>query len=94
MEDGRSDPLQPVPDPIGVRVLVLALTLAGFAYLLGRLIRTWEQWPEDASSARLRIGELAFVGAFVVWALGRVLSSPPPATGDAGSPRDESAGRG
>jgi pilus assembly protein TadC len=69
MENGGSNADQPSSVPIGVRLLVVSVALAGFAYLLYRLIQSWGQWPEDAWTAGFRIAELGFVGVFVLWAL-------------------------
>ena len=68
MENGDSGPV----DSLGVRLLVLFVALAGFVYLLYRLIKTWGQWPEDAWTSGARIVELGLVGIFVLGALAYV----------------------
>lgn len=70
-EDPKS--VEPSTDPIGVRLIVLLVALAGFMYLFIRLFQTWGQWPEDAWTSGFRIVELGLVSVFVLWSLAYVL---------------------
>jgi hypothetical protein len=58
---------EPAPPTRSDRLLVVVLAAIVFLYLLFRLIQTWGQWPEDSSTAALRIVELALIAAFAFW---------------------------
>jgi len=58
---------EPAPPSPSERLLVIVLVTIVFLYLLFRLIQTWGHWPEDSSTAALRIVELGLIAAFILW---------------------------
>ncbi len=73
MKDGPPNPVKSAPIPLGGWFVGLIVLLAGFAYLLYRLIQSRGEWPEDAESTGLRVGELGLVGIGVLWMSGNIL---------------------